>query len=172
VLSRGLGGLGVFALTYWLTLNLPLATALEALAWCATNVFDQRLLARLDARTRWADLAAVRPARLGRLAWWILPLGISLWLARAGQSAPPLVLERYTDLAAVGVFGAMSYLNTSLSMMSGVLGSASAARLRRLYRNGQQREFGRLALKLTLLSATLGATGVLIAWLARPSGGG
>jgi hypothetical protein len=30
VLSRGLGGLGVFALTYWLTMNLPLATALEA----------------------------------------------------------------------------------------------------------------------------------------------
>ena len=166
VLCRGIGGFAVFAVTYWSTRNLPLAIALEAAAWCATNIFDQRLLAKLDARTRWADLAAVRPAKVGRLTWWILPLGISLWLTRTAQSAPPLVLERYTDLAAVGVFGAMSYLNTSLSMMSGVLGSASAARLRRFYRNGQQRDFARLAVKLTLLSASLGATGVLIAWLA------
>lgn len=165
VLVRGVSGLLCFALAYWFTRNLALAMACEAAAWFATNIFDQYLLGRLGARTRLRDLAAVRPGKIGRLAWWILPLGISLWLSRAGQSAPPLVLERYADLATVGIFGAMAYLHTALSMMSGILGSASAARLRRLYRNGARAQFGKLAMKLTLLSSVLGATAVLMAWV-------
>lgn len=165
ILVRGLSGLGIFTLVYWLTQSLPLALACEALAWLATNFFDQRLLARLGARTFLAELSGVRPRKVARLAWWVLPVGVSLWLTRAGMSAPPLVLDRYADLATVGVFGAMMYLHTALSMVSGVLGSASAARLRRFYRDGARRDFARLAIRLTLGSATLGAVGVLMAWL-------
>lgn len=165
ILTRGLSGLLMFTLVYWLTESLPLAMASEAAAWFGTNILDQRLLARLGARTRLAELVTVQLSMIGRLAWWILPVGASLWFLRMGQSAPSLVLGRYTDLATVGVFGAMTYLHTALAMMSGVLGSAAAARLRRLYRDGERRQFARLALKLTLLSSSLGATGVLIAWI-------
>jgi O-antigen/teichoic acid export membrane protein len=166
VMFRGLSGLCVFALAFWLSRNLPLALAAEAAAWFVTNLFDQRLLSRLGARTAMSEVIAVRPAKLARLAWWVLPLGVSLWLSRTAASVPPLVLERYADLATVGVFGAMAYLHTALSALSHTLGSASAARLRRLYRTGEQQKFARLAIKLTLFSAILGASGVLIAWFA------
>lgn len=165
ILVRGISGLCIFALAYWWTRSLPLALACEAVAWLATNIFDQRLLAKLGARTFLTELRGVSLRNVGQLLWWVLPVGVSLWLTRAGMSAPPLVLDHYADLATVGVFGAMLYLHTALSMVSGVLGSASAARLRRYYRAGEQRKFARLAIKLTLGSAALGAVGVLLAWL-------
>ena len=165
ILVRGLSGFAIFTLVYWLSMSLPLALACEAMAWLATNVFDQRLLAKLGAQTFFTELSGVRPRKVLKLFWWVLPVGVSLWLTRAGMSAPPLVLERYSDLATVGVFGAMIYLHTALSMMSGVLGSASASRLRKLYRAGEQRKFAGLAIRMTLGSAALGAVGVLLAWL-------
>jgi len=165
ILVRGISGFAIFTLVYWYFRSLPLALACEALAWLATNVFDQRLLARLGAQTFFTELSGVRPRKVVKLLWWVLPVGVSLWLTRAGMSAPPLVLEHHADLATVGVFGAMIYLHTALSMMSGVLGSASASRMRKLYRAGEQKAFARLAMRMTLGSAALGAVGVFIAWL-------
>lgn len=163
--SRGVFGLAVFAAAFWASRDLPLALLFEALAWYLVFlVVDRTFLGRLRARTAFAELRGVRPAKVLRLAWWVLPVGVSLWLTRAAQSAPPIVLERHTDLATVGVFGALAYVHTAVSMFSGTLGSASAARLRRYYRGGKRRGFARLTAKLVALSALIGALGVAIAW--------
>lgn len=167
ILVRALLGLLVFGMTFWAFRNLPLALLVEAAAWYGTYLFvDRRLMARLGAQTPWREVIAVRARRLAALACWIMPVGVSLLLARASTSIPPLVLDRYADLATVGVFGAMAYLNTAISMVAGTLGSASAARLRRQYRQGKRRAFLRLAAILTCMSAIFGGAGVLVAWLA------
>lgn len=166
MLSRGLLGLAAFAAAYWLTGDLPLALLCEAGAWWACVwLVDRRMLEFLGTRTSMAEVLQASLKNVGRLALWLLPLGLSISLMRAAGSAPPLVLERHVDLATVGVFGAVAYVNTALSTVSGAIGTASAARLRRLYRAGERRRFGRLVLKLSALSTAVGAALVGAAWL-------
>ncbi len=164
---RGGSGLLFFAAAFALTRDLALSLMFEAAASFLTwLLLDRALLARLDARTAMADLRLVRVRTVAALAWWVLPVGVSLWFLRASVSAPPLVLERHADLATVGIFGALAYVHTALSMLSGAMGSASSARLRRYYRDGRRARFTDLVIKLCLLSAALGAVGVAVAWLA------
>jgi O-antigen/teichoic acid export membrane protein len=163
IISRGIFGLAAFAAAYWATGMLALAFLAEALAWwiCLWTV-DRRFLNVLHAHVSWRTAMAVPWRRITKLAQWMLPLGVAIFLMTAAASVPRLVLERYVDLSVVGIFGAIAYINVALNTVSSAIGTASAARLRRLYREGAKKRFLRLSVKLTLLS---GALGVLI-WLA------
>lgn len=166
IFARGTLGLIAYGVAFWLWHNLPLALFCEAAAWFLTYyIVDLRLLTRLGAHTALAELTRSDPRHLMLLAWWILPIGVALWLTRASASVPTLVLERQAGLAAVGVFGALAYAHTALSMLANTLGSASAARLRRYFREGRHDHFWLLARKLTFVSAGFGGIAVAIAWV-------
>ena len=85
-------------------------------------------------------------------------------MAAAG-SIPRLVLERNVDLSAVGVFGAIAYINIALNIVGNAIGSSSSARLRRLYRFGKKSKFLQLSLILTFLSAFIGGVLCLSVYL-------
>jgi O-antigen/teichoic acid export membrane protein len=159
-------GLAVFALVFLQTGSLVLALTFEALsAFAVYHFLDRALLAGIGASVSRADLASVRPRRLLQLLYWTLPLGLALWLGRAVGSAPPIVLEREAGLAAAGLFGALAYFHTGLSMLATGFHNATAARLRRHYRSGERRAFWRLTGKLLLVSAGLAAVALAGAWL-------
>ena len=167
MISRGLLGLLAFAVCYWWTRSLVLAFLAEALAWwlCQWAV-DRRLLQRLNAHVPMREVLAVSPQRMLQLARWMFPLGLAIFLMAASASVPRLVLERHVELALVGIFGAIAYVNVALNTVSGAIGTAAAARLRRLYRQGARRRFLRLSVQLTLLSAALGGALWMVAFLA------
>jgi O-antigen/teichoic acid export membrane protein len=163
MLSRGLLGFLAFALCYWETRSLPISFLAEAAAWwLCLRLVDQPLLDRLQARVPLGQIIKVPPAEIAKLALWNLPLGLAIFLMLSSASVPNLVLERERGLAALGVFGAIAYINIALNTFSSAIGTASAARLRRLYRTGARARFLRLSLRLTLLAASIGAA----LWLA------
>lgn len=168
MVARGVMGLAGFTVCYWLTRNLPVSFVVEALMWWGTVLtVDRRYINRLQAHVSLRTAVSVPWRRIYKLARWMLPLGLAILLMTASSSVPILMLERHTELAVVGVFGAIAYINIALNTFSGAIGTASAARLRRLYRQGDKHKFLRLSIKLTLLSACLGG----LLWLVAIIGG-
>ena len=167
IFVRGTAGLLVFGIVFWQTRDLPLALFCEAAAWFLSYwLVDMRLLARLNLKTPLASLSETGLRRIGALALWVLPVGLALWLMRAAISVPPIVLEHYAGLAAVGLFGALVYVHTALSMLANTLGSATAARLRRYVRERRVQDFRSLARLLTLASVAIGLVATGLAWIA------
>ncbi|MCV6598062.1 MAG: lipopolysaccharide biosynthesis protein, partial [Mangrovicoccus sp.] len=167
--ARGVLGLAGFAAIYASTGILWLAFAAEALMWFAAQwVFDQRFLTRLGARRSFARVLQVSPASLWKLFCWMLPLGLAGFFMNATASAPRLVLAQHVDLAQVGIFGAIAYINTALVTVSNAIGSASAARLRGAVRNGRRKAFMSLSVKLVALSSLIGASMIFAVWIAGP----
>lgn len=163
---RGLVGIAAFGLAFWHTRSLPLAFLIETVAWFVSYYLTDRIyLIRMAADVKLANLLKVRFRTLVSLLWWVLPLGISLWMIRAANSVPPMVLARYADLAAVGVFGTLAYAHSAISMAMGPMGTASAPRLRRYYKEGNRRAFVSLSLNLVLAAAAFGLIGIAGAWL-------
>lgn len=166
-LARGTAGLVIFAAAFWSTRSLPLALSLEAIGWFLSYfLVDRVLLARMGAETQLSHLRRVNPRTLLALGWWVLPIGVALWMTRASASVPPMVLAKYSSLASVGLFGTLTYVHSALSMAVGPIGSASAARLRNYYREGARRPFVALTLNLMLLAALIGIAAILFAWFA------
>jgi O-antigen/teichoic acid export membrane protein len=157
-LGRAGGGLLAFATVFAATRSLPLALLAEAFLWFLSYlVVDQPLLRRVGGTTGVRDLIAVRMRPVLLLLWWLLPVGLALWLMRAAVSAPPILLARHADLETVGIFGAIAYAYSAVAMLSGTVGGASAARMRRFYRNGNRAGFVSLTLRLVAFSAMVGA---------------
>lgn len=169
LISRGFFGLISFSVCYLSTGNLALAFLAQGLIWwvCLYAV-DLHFLNRLQARVTFHDVLNVSPRQVIKLAGWMLPLGLAVFLMVASTSVPKLVLGRNADLTVVGIFGAIAYINVALDTISGAIGTASAARLRRLYRDGQRNRFLRMNIRLALLSASLGGA----MWLAALLYGG
>ena len=166
IFVRGTAGLIAFGVVFWQTRNLPLALICEAGAWILTYWFiDKQLLVRLGLNTSFASLADSNLRKIGVLALWVLPIGLALWMMRTAFSVPPFLLEHFHGLEAVGLFGALAYVHTALSMLANAMGNASAARLRRCIREQRTRDFWRIARKLTTTSFALGLTVTVGAWL-------
>ncbi|WP_292068863.1 oligosaccharide flippase family protein [Marivita sp. XM-24bin2] len=167
IFARGTAGFLAFVGVFFLTRDLALALFCEAAAWFLTySLVDQGLLRRLNLESPFRALSATNLRRLGHLTLWVLPIGIALCLTRAATSIPAIVLENSAGLAAVGYFGVLAYAHTAMSMIANTLGSASAARLRRYFREGRVREFWHLNKQLTLLSLGLGLLATAFAWVA------
>lgn len=163
--GRGLVGLAAFAVAFWFTGSLPMAFLVETVAWFISYYcIDRVFLIRMAADVRLSRLRAVRLRTMLSLLWWVLPLGVSLWMIRTANSVPPMVLARYADLAAVGVFGTLAYAHSAISVAMGPMGTASAPRLRRYYKNGDRRAFVGLSATLVLVAAAFGLIGIAGAW--------
>lgn len=165
ILVRGSAGFIAFAVMFWFWRSLPLALCCQALAWVlAYRVADLQLLDRLGQRVTWSDLRAVQMRKVLHLAWWLLPMGLALLLARGAISVPSIVLEQSAGLAAVGLFGALAYVHTGLNMVANTLGGATAARLRRHIRQGEAHALRALMWRLMGLSLGLSVVAVALAW--------
>lgn len=163
------GGIGVilFFGVFWVSRNLPLSFAWEAVGWFLTYyIIDRVLLARLGLDTPLSALKQVKLRNVVALAWWVLPIGIGLWMTRAAASVPPMMLASYTDLAAVGLFGTLAYIHSALSMAVGPIGTASAARMRNYYRNGNRQGFDQLTGNIVLVAFAIGVGATAFAWFA------
>ncbi|WP_164658453.1 lipopolysaccharide biosynthesis protein [Tropicibacter sp. Alg240-R139] len=166
ILARGSAGFLAFAVAFWFWRSLPLALCFQALAWAlAYRVADLQLLDRLGQRVAWRELWATDGRKVLHLAWWLLPVGLALLLARGAISVPSIVLERSAGLAAVGVFGALAYVHTGLNMVANTLGSATAARLRKHIRLGQVQALKTLIRRLIGTSLALAVISVAVAWV-------
>jgi len=166
ILLRSTAGLIGFGVTMWLTGNLPLALLCEAALWGLSYwLADTILLRRLDLDTPFSALRGTGLRRIGALALWVLPVGLALWLLRAANSVPTILLERHSGLAEVGLFGALAYVHTVLSMLANAVTSAAAARLRRYVRTGRRAAFRRLARRMVTVTFGFGLIGILLAWM-------
>ena len=166
LLCQGVFGLTAFTIGYYFSGNLSVAFLAEAAAWCLSLlVIDRRLLSNLGKNIGLDAVLKVSLRTVLRLARWTLPLGLAVFLMAAAGSIPRLVLERNVDLSAVGVFGAIAYINIALNIVGNAIGSSSSARLRRLYRFGKKSKFLQLSLILTFLSAFIGGVLCLSVYL-------
>lgn len=166
ILVRGSAGILGFAIAFWVWRSLPIALCFQALAWAmAYRVADLRLLERLGQRVPWAELWATDCGKVLRLAWWLLPVGLALLLARGAISVPSIALERSAGLSAVGLFGALAYVHTGLNMVANTLGSATAARLRRHIRLGEVQALRVLMRRLYGISLGVAVVSVAVAWV-------
>lgn len=166
LLCQGAFGLTAFTLGYHYSSNLSVAFLSEATAWCLSLVLiDRQLLSSLGKRIRFGAILDVPFSKIIRLARWTIPLGLAVFLMASASSIPRLVLERYVDISAVGVFGAIAYINIALNIVGNAIGSSSSARLRRLYRSGSKIKFLRLSLILSLLAACIGGFLCLFVYL-------
>ncbi|SLN26909.1 Polysaccharide biosynthesis protein [Falsiruegeria litorea R37] len=166
ILVRGSAGFIAFAVAFWVWRNLPLALCFQALAWAlAYRVADLQLLDRLGQRLAWSDILSIDGRKLMHLTWWLLPVGLALLLARGAISVPSVVLERSEGLAAVGLFGALAYVHTGLSMLANTLGSATAARLRKHIRFQETQTLRRLMRRLIGMSMGMAVVFVAVAWM-------
>ena len=157
LLCQGAFGLTAFTLGYYYSSNLSVAFLSEATAWCLSLILiDRQLLGSLGKSIRFGTILNVPFSKVLRLARWSIPLGLAVFLMASASSIPRLVLERYVDISAVGVFGAIAYINIALNIVGNAIGSSSSARLRRLYRSGSKAKFLRISLILALLAACIG----------------
>lgn len=166
IFTRATAGLAAFALVFWWSRDLPMALFCEAGLWFASYwLIDTRLLARLGMEIPLAILRQTTPRRIWALTLWVLPMGLALWLMRAVGSIPPVMLEHYAGLGAVGIFGALAYAHTLMSMVSNAMAGAAAARLRCYARERQMGAFRTLTRKMMLLSGGLGLGALVLAWI-------
>lgn len=163
---RGTVGILAFGLGFWYTNSLPVAFMLETFVWFFSHfAVDRILLLRMGAEVSLAQLRKVKLRNMASLLWWVLPIGISLWMIRTSNSVPTMVLMRYADLAAVGLFGTLAYAHSAISMAMGPIGTASAPRLRRYFTEKNHKDFAGLSIKLMVSAAIFGLIAILAAWL-------
>ena len=99
-----------------------------------------------------------------QLIVWLAPIGIALLFTRAALSLPQIYLEHEVGLAALGVFGALAYFYTGLTVVTTSLSGAIAAPLRRHIRNDEPDKAISLTRKLLFLSILLGAAAISVSW--------
>lgn len=163
--TRGIFGLIGFALVFWMTKDLWAALLAQAAVWLLVLRFaDRRSLATLGVMNRFGSIFTSNWRTILKLFIWLLPLALTAVLVNATMSAPRLVLASAADLAAVGVFGAIAFIDTGFSVAINAIGFASASRLRTAARNGNRRRFILLSLKLVALTTSIGCVIFLGGW--------
>lgn len=165
-LIRGVLGVTVFAVVFWLTQTLWAALLGQALAWgLVLFLVDRPYLSLLGVGDRFTAILHTRPQRLVRLFIWLLPLALSAMLISATVSAPRLVLGSYVDLATVGIFGAIAYFDTGFTVAINAIGFASASFLRSTIRDRSRKRFVLLSMKLVGLTSSIALVLYAIGWL-------
>ncbi len=103
-------------------------------------------------------------ARLGRLAWLSLPLGVVMMLVSLNVNIPRYFVQHYHGARALGYFSAMAYLMVAGSTVVRALGQSAAPRLARYYVDDVA-AFKRLLWRLVAIGLVFGGAGVIVAAL-------
>ncbi|MEM6825909.1 MAG: lipopolysaccharide biosynthesis protein [Pseudomonadota bacterium] len=164
--TRGIIGCLVFALVFGATGELWVALLGQALVWAfVLGRLDRSFLGQVGVSDRFTSVLSTNRRTLGRLLLWLLPLALTALLVNATISVPRLALGATADLAAVGVFGAIAFIDTGFGVAINAIGFASASRLRAAIRQGKRRKFVALSLVLMALTTAIGGTLFLVGYL-------
>ena len=105
---------------------------------------------------------------LRRLAWYALPLGVTMMLASLSNNIPRYFIESFLGTRNLGYFAALSYPMTAGFMVVSAIGQSASPRLAKYYAMGNRRAFQRLIVQFLGLVVVLGVIGVVgVAWLGR-----
>jgi O-antigen/teichoic acid export membrane protein len=168
MMLRGVGSVTVFALALWFTRRVAWAVVALAAWWSAVLLTYERktggelLKAFGSADARFA--ASWEWARMRRLAWLSLPLGVVMVLVSLNTNIPRYFVEHYLGEAALGYFAALAYVMVAGSTVMGALGQSASPRLAKYYQSDRS-AFKRLLAKMMLVAAAVGAAGILVAVL-------
>ena len=157
-----LGALGLAAAltgrTVWAIVGLAASWAAVLLAYDLPVSAALRLdssAGALPLRPRWSR------ARLLRLTWLALPLGIVMMLISLIANIPRYFIEAELGERALGIFTAIAYLMVVGNTVVFALGQAASPRLARQFAAGEHEAFRALLLRLAGLA--LGGGGIAIA---------
>ena len=157
LIVRGCLGSVTFAVVFWLSKDLFVAFLAEAVAWLLVlAIYDFPRLSDAGISHQKRNVLACDMRTVGSLIVWLLPLGISGFLMNLCASAPRVIAENYLDMAELGIFGAIAFINSALITVSNSVGSAASRRLAVAFQNGNRSRFLVLTLKLVTLSGLLG----------------
>ena len=162
---RGLSALVLFGGVFWLTGNLALSLAANAVTWVLTTAFFDwphlavliRQAGEITWRPRW-NRKTVRD-----LIWLAAPLGVVMMLITLRNTIPRTFLENAFGEDQLGIFSAMTYLVIAGSTVIMALSQSSVARLSRYYADGRREAFRSTILKLLGVGVLIGLGGVLLA---------
>lgn len=103
------------------------------------------------------------PAKMKRLVFTSLPLGIAMLLISMNTNVPRYFVESYLGTENLGVFAALAYLIVSGSTIVSALGQAVSPRLSQYYATGRIDLYRRMLLQLMLFGVGLGLLGSVLA---------
>jgi len=95
-------------------------------------------------------------ARLVRLLYLTLPLGITFFFIGLNINIPRYFLKSIGGEAALGIFAALAYVLTAVRQIAAALGQAAMPRLARFYGTGELTAYKALLGKLLLIGAIIG----------------
>jgi O-antigen/teichoic acid export membrane protein len=165
MMIKGILSLAALGLATHLTGSAVWGAAALAAAWGAVLLGYDAVVAR-----RVLGAANVRPAwewaRLAKLAWLALPLGVVVMLLSLTANIPRYFVEAKLGTRALGVFAALAYLLMVGGQLINALGQAASPRLARALCEGNPGAFGRLLAWLLAIGAGVGLVGVAVALVA------
>lgn len=103
--------------------------------------------------------------RLTTLARLALPLGITMMLISLMTNVPRYIVEADLGEGPLGIFAALGYVVVAGTTVVYALGEAATPRLARTFADPSEGSFTGLLIRLLLVGAAAGVTGVLIAFL-------
>jgi len=164
------GVMSLLAVTVALAAGLPLeaCAGVMLVVWVAVLVWHD-----LPRATRIRTSSAGKP-RVShgdwRLLWLALPMGLVMLIDSLNQNVPRYFIESFEGTAQLGIYVAMAYVIQFGGLIVFSLGAPLASVMARDYsERRRRRSFVRSAVGLIVLTAGLGALGVLFAWLVGPS---
>ncbi len=152
MMGRAAISVAALGVALWTTGSILAASAALAAARIASLLlFDIRTGEPAARTTRAEQLAILRTA---------MPLGLVLMLVTLNANLPRYVIEQKLGMRELGAFAGVASFLTAGNTVVNALGQSATPRLARLFASGNRRGFRQLTLRLTVLSAALGAAGV------------
>jgi O-antigen/teichoic acid export membrane protein len=166
LILRGAGGLGVLAVTIWLTRQTLWGFAAMAAWWFAVLIFyDVSMGTRMLHRYAGPG-EKFRPAWHGktmqRLAWLALPMGMVMVLNSLNVEIPRYFLKVFHEEGTLGRFASIAVFLMAGQMIAGALGQTASPRLAKYFLSDRS-AYLRLVLKLMAIGAAIGVAGILVA---------
>jgi O-antigen/teichoic acid export membrane protein len=131
------------------------------------------LSATADARAEFEHLRGVlRPRwdilKMRNILWVSFPLGLVALLLNLNTYIPRYFIQWSRGTRELGLFSAIAFLMTAGNLLVSALAQAVFVRFAESYAKGNRSDFISVLLKLLSIGTGLGASGVLVAWIAGP----
>jgi O-antigen/teichoic acid export membrane protein len=160
MITKGLTAVVAITIALVATRNLAIATAAIAVAWFATFVGYDLVVARTFGQPLRPRFDREPLVSLARTA---LPLGIVMMLGSYAANMPRYVLDHFHGARELGVFSAIANLMLIGTTLMTALGQAATPRFARAYLDRDRGELWRLARILLGVALVLGGGAVAVA---------
>ena len=98
-----------------------------------------------------------------RLLWLALPLGVVTGVLSLEVNIPRYLVEHYLGRADLGVYAALVYLTTAMTLVIDSMGQVVCPRMSRLYARGDLEAFHKITAKFLLANAVVSTACIVIA---------